>query len=196
MKEKYRKPQFSTVGLAAYYKLFAGLVDGTNVFDYALGGFVGVPAGTDIAPDYPGFAFNGTDDEIDFASGPASIKTIIMWVRKDTPGEEGIIDLDNTDFITLDGVTLTRNGFAGGTNVNYVDGVAGSTVGAAGVWSMIGVTSTVGRDGSAGNMTIGTETGGTFLEGNIGETMLYDRVLPPAEMLSVYELTKWRYSNT
>ncbi len=194
MDKKYLKPQFSTVGLVAYYKLFLGLTTTASVFDYALNGFAGIPFGTDIAPAYPGFAFNGTDDRIDFVSGSVSVKTIIQWVRKDTPGEEGIIDLNGTDYITLDGTTLTLNGFAGGTNVRYVDGVTGSTTVSA-EWGMIGVTSTTGRDASAGNMKIGTEaSAGTFLKGSIGETMLFDRVLTADEILSIYNITRGRYS--
>lgn len=193
MKERYRHPQFSTKGLVAYYKLFAGLTSTAKLFDYALGGFAGVPAGTDIAPAYPGFRFNGTDDNITFASGPSSVKTIVMWVKKETPGTEGIIDLDTTDFMTIDGTTLTLNGFATGTNIRYVDGVTGSTIETA-TWNMISVTSTTARDASAGTMTIGVAAG-FFFEGPIGETMLFDRVLSPDEIKSIYELTKLRYPN-
>ena len=85
MKEKYRHPQFSTKGLVAYYKLYAGLTSTANVFDYSLNGFTGVPTGTDIAPAYPGFAFNGTNDFIDLSSSFQSTfrasYTISVWVK-------------------------------------------------------------------------------------------------------------------
>ena len=188
---RYRHPQFNTVGLVAYYKLWSGLFDGTNVFDYA-GGFTGVPAGTDIAPAYPGFEFNGTDDQITFSSGPSSVETIVMWVKKATPGTEGVIDLNATDYVTIVGTTLTLNGFATGTNIRYVNAVVTNTI--SGDWDMITVTSTTARDASAGDMSVGVSTT-TYFDGPIGEVMLFDRVLTPAEIKSIYELTKWRYPN-
>lgn len=193
MKERFRHPLPVLVGIVAYYKLWSGLFDGTNVFDYALNGFVGVPTGTDIAPAYPGFEFNGTDDRILFTSGPSSVKTIIMWIKKETPGTEGVIDLNASDLVFIDSVTLTLGGFATGTNIRYVDAVVTNTI-PNNEWTMIAVTSTTARNASAGNMRIGVTTT-NFFDGPIGETWLFDRVLSPAEIKSIYELTKWRYPN-
>ena len=192
MLNKYRKPQINTVGLVAYYKLWSGLYDGTNIFDYALNSFMGVPTQSGAA--YPGLVFDGASDQIDFASGPSSVSTIIMWLKPTAVTAEEVIDLNNTDFIEIGAGDIIKSGFAGGTAIVYIDGVATTTIGT--TWQMFTITDTVGKDASAGNMTIGvTDTAADFFDGMIGEAMLYDRVLTPAEIKSIYELTKWRYPN-
>jgi hypothetical protein len=192
MKEKYRHPQFNTKGLVAYYKLWAGTVDGTNIFDYSQGGFVGVPSGVITA--YPGFSFDGTNDQIDFASGPSSVSTIVMWVKSNGDTSEELIDLNQTDYLEISTGDVVAAGFAGGTSIIYIDAIVTSTIDTN--WRMITITDTVGKDASAGNMTIGvTVSGSNFLDGTIGEVMIFDRVLTPAEIKSAYELTKWRYPN-
>jgi hypothetical protein len=191
MKEKYRHPQFSTKGLVAYYKLWAGSFDGTNVFDYAQNGFVGVPANLNTEA-YPGFAFNGTDDQIDFPSGPTSVSTIVIWIKANGATLEELIDLNQTDYMEISTGDVTSDGFAGGTVVIYVDAVAGTGIDTD--WHMVTLTDTVGKDASAGFMTLGvTVSGAAPLDGKIGEVMLFDRVLSPAEVKSLYELSKWRY---
>lgn len=189
MKEKYRKPQISTVGLVAHYKLWAGLTDGSTVFDYSLGGFVATLTGTDIAPAYPGFVFNGTDDFIGIVTGPTGVKTVLAWVNPtDVAGIDAVLDYNGTDSLVSDTGTLSLGGFAGGSQVTYVDGVAGATVTA--VWHLVGITDTVGRNIALA--TIGLE-GANFFAGFIGETMCFDRVLTAPDVKSIYELTKWRY---
>lgn len=193
MKKKYRHTQFNTVGLVAYCKLFAGTVDGINVFDYSLNGFTGVPAGTDIAPTYPGFSFNGTDDKITIGTGPTSVKTIIVWIKlADLAGTENIISLNNLDSIRSLTGTLTAITFTGGTVILYTDAVAAATT-LSTDWHMISITTTVAKNADV--LVIGNKATDWF-EGKIGEVILYDRVLPPADMKSLYELTKWRYLNT
>ncbi len=194
MTNRYRHPQISTVGLVAYYKLWSGLYDGTSVFDYSLNGFTGTPAGTDIAPAYPGFSFNGTDDFIDVGSGPTSVKTVALWVNQaDIAGNEYPIDLNGTDFISVASGAVTVNGFTAA--LLYVDGALGTsgvTAIAASTWALIVVTDTTASN--ATDFDIGKETA-NFFEGKVGEVMLFDRVLTPAEIKSIYELTKWRYPN-
>ena len=191
MKEKFRLPLPALVGLVAYYKLFAGLFDGTNVFDYALNGFTGAPAGTDIAPAYPGFSFNGTDDQIDFASGPSSVSTTVMWVNPDSTFAEDVFALNLVDALTITTGSFVTLGFAGGTLVVYVNAIV--TAVASTEWQMVSITDTVAKDSSAGDMMFGVVTGN--FAGRIGETMLFDRVLTPEEIKSIYEVTKWRYPN-
>lgn len=96
MKEKYRKQQVNTVGLVAHYKLWAGLTSATTVFDYSLNGLIGTPAGTDIAPAYPGVSFNGNDDIISVASKPTVFSNIsglshsvCTWANSDVGAGHG-----------------------------------------------------------------------------------------------------------
>ena len=194
MQEKYRKPQISTVGIVARYKLWAGLTSPGVVFDYSSGGFAGTPTGTDIAPAYPGFLFNGTDDSIGVTSGgPSAVNTVLMWVNPtDVAGVDFPIALAVSNQLIITTGTLSVAGFGGGTTVLYVDGVAGTTVTAN--WHLIGITDTVASGGDS--IFIGKRPlPPAFFKGLIGETLLYDRVLSPAEVKSVYELTKWRYPN-
>ena len=192
MNPRYRHPQFNTVGLVAYYKLWSGLFDGTNVFDYAFGGFTGVPGGTDIAPAYPGFAFNGSDDHIDFGIGPTVVKSIIIWIKPNATAVEEVIDLNNTDYIEINTGNIVLTGFATGTQIEYVNEAVTAAVTTD--WQMVTVTDSIGRNASAGFIGV-TVVGVNFFAGSIGETMLFDRVLTPAEIKSIYELTKWRYPN-
>ena len=171
-----------------YYKLWSGLFDGTRVFDYVSGN----KQTTNSVPAYPGFVFDGIANSIGLSPGPTSVSTIAMWVNPDDiAGHEFTITLSATDYLTIETGTLTKNGFAGGTTIRYVDGVAGSGVTAN--WHLIAITDTSAKSASSG--TIGSRIGATFFAGRIGETMLFDRVLTPADMKSLYELTKWRYPN-
>jgi hypothetical protein len=195
MKEKYRHPQFSTKGLVAYYKLFAGLTSTASVFDYALNGFTGTPTGTGIAPAYPGFRFNGTDDLIDIGIGPTSVKGISIWTKvSSVAGNEYPIDLNGGgSWIGILSGVVSIQGLPG--HALYVDGIKGTsnvtTVDTG--WHHIMVTDS--SDNNATDLEIGRVAGNSYYEGLIGEVMLYDRVLTQAEVQSVCELTKWRYPN-
>jgi hypothetical protein len=182
-------PQPSTVGLVAHYKLWAGPTSPGKVFDYSLGGFEGTLTGTDIAPAYPGFRLNGTDDLIDMTlAGPSSVRSVLVWVNADsTSGDHGIIDLNTTDtFGISEGKITSFSGFLGG-NTTYVDGIAGNRVSAN--WHLTGITGPVANNANA--LRIGV--GGPLLAGLLGDTMLFSSELSAVEMKNVYELTRWRY---
>lgn len=189
MQEKYRKPQISTIGLIAHYKLWAGLTNGATVFDYSLGGELGTPTGSDIAPAYPGFTFNGTDDFIDVGNQGGAIKTVLQWVNAtNVTGFDYPIDLNGTDYMSINAGSVGANGFAGSTI--YVDGVQANTI-TADNWHLIGLTIATAK--TASDLDIGRVEGQGLFTGKIGETMLFDRLLSPADTKSIYELTKWRY---
>ncbi len=192
MQEKYRKPQISTVGLVAHYKLWAGLTTTGAVFDYSLNGLIGTLNGPTVAPAYPGFFFDGAQDFIDIGSGPSSVKSVSVWIKQaDIAGNEFPIDLNGTDYISVVSGAVTVNGFTAA--VLYVGGVLGTsgvTAIAADTWAYIVVTDTTASN--ATDFDIGRVTASLF-EGIIGEVMLFDRVLSPADIKSIYELTKWRY---
>ena len=194
MKRKYSRPNPDTKGNVAHYKLWDGLTTTGEVFDYSQGGFTGTVTGTDIAPSYPGFSFNGTDDYIDVGAGPASVKTVAMWLRQtDIAGNEYPIDLNGTDFISVVSGAVTVNGFTAADL--YVDGVIGTsgvTSVVAGEWSFVSVTDTTASN--ATDFDIGKETA-NFFEGAIGEVWLNSNVLSASEIKSMYDLTRWRYKN-
>jgi len=70
-------------------KLWAGPTSPGKVFDYSLNGNLGTLNGTDIAPVYPGFSFNGTDDYIaltnDVGRGFAAF-SVSAWVKRTANG--------------------------------------------------------------------------------------------------------------
>ena len=93
-----------TANLAAWWKLH----DGTTT-DYSGGGNTGVANGTDIAPAYPGFVFNGTDDYIDtndtFQSTFRDSFTMSVW-SKTTDGQLsqylfGVLDATGADSFVI-----------------------------------------------------------------------------------------------
>ena len=192
MKRKHIRPQINTAGLAAYYKLWAGLSSPTTVFDYSLNGLTGTVAGTNCAPAYPGFSFNGTDDYIDVGTGPASVKSVALWIKQDDiAGNEYPIDLNGTDFISVASGAVTVNGFtAASLYVDAAAGTSGVTAIAANTWAFIVVTDTTASN--ATDFDIGKETA-NFFDGIIGEVMLFDKVLALSDIKSIYETTRWRY---
>ncbi len=82
---KLTRPQIDTLGLAAYYKLWAGFKSAGTVFDYSLNGNDGIVTGA--TPAYPGFLFDGVDDRIAIADSD-SIEviaiTMIGWIKLDS----------------------------------------------------------------------------------------------------------------
>jgi hypothetical protein len=191
MSDQTRHPNPSTKGLVAHYKLWAGLTSATKVFDYSLNGFTGVPAGNNIAPAYPGFKFDGTSDSINVANDPLTIKTVAIWANpNDIAGADYLIDLNDADYFLINTGTFSMVGFDV-SEITYVDGVAGNSV--TSNWHLLVGTFAVAKD--ATSLAIGRKTGSPWFGGLIGETWLYNRVLPPDEIKSLYELTKWRYPN-
>lgn len=192
MKEKHRKVQVNTRGLVARYKLWAGATTGSVVLDYSVNDFTGTLTGTAIALAYPGLSFFETADFIDIGAGPTSVKSVAIWINPESIEDDNYpIGLNGTDFISVISGAVTVNGFTAAKL--YVDGVLGTsgvTTIAAGTWSFIVVTDTTASN--ATDFDIGQATDLSF-EGSIGESLLFDRVLPAAEVKSIYDLTKWRY---
>ena len=88
---RYVRPQVNTVGVVAYFKLWAGLTSTGIVFDYALNGNQGTIS--NALPAYPGFSFDGTDDEINCGSDSSIDNifrgggTVSIWILSDGIGE-------------------------------------------------------------------------------------------------------------
>lgn len=182
----------SSNGLVFNMSLAYGFNTGDYLHDETGGGKTGTATNSPV-PRYPGFQFTATSSMyIDIGTGPASVKTVALWVNPvavnvtDSP-----IDLNGTDFLTIVNGTLTQNGFAGGTAVLYTDGVAAAVTVTAGAWYHIAITDTVAKD--AADFDIGRETANYF-DGLIGDVRLYSTVLSAMEMKDLYELQRWRYS--
>ncbi len=182
-------PQINTVGLVAHYKLWAGLTTAGEVFDYSLGGNTGTVTGTDIAPAYPGFAFNGTDDFIDVGNQGGAIKSICLWLQSpDVVSASFPLDLNGIDLFKMEAGELDAQGFAGHTA--YIDGIAGVVV-SNDTWHCVGLTISTAK--TASDFDIGRAEGQGLFTGKIDEVMLFDRELSAADMKSIYELSRWRY---
>ena len=66
MKQRFVEQQVPTKDMVAYYKLWYGLTTTGEVFDYSLNGNLGTVTGA--VPAYPGFLFDGVNDEISCGS--------------------------------------------------------------------------------------------------------------------------------
>ncbi len=182
-------PQVNTVGLVAHYKLWAGLTSATTVFDYSLGGATGTVTGTDIAPTYPGFSFNGTDDFIDVGNQGGAIKTVVLWLKSpDVAATSFPLDLNGTDYFIIDNGDLDPNGF--GSHTPYVDGIEARAV-TNDTWHLVGLTIAAAK--TASDLDIGRTGGVGLFTGKIGDVMLFDRVLSVADIKSIYEVIRGRY---
>ena len=82
MKLKYVKQDVSDSSEVIHLKLWDG-----SVFDYSLNGLSASASGTNIAPSYPGYSFNGLDDFINLGSAFQSTFraswSISVWVKLD-----------------------------------------------------------------------------------------------------------------
>lgn len=98
-----------TVGLALYYKLWAGLLGANKVFDYSQNGNDGTVVGTSIVPAYPGFALAGNDEYFNVGSPMQACFqgsfTIVFWVKvyEGRPGGQTIFigEQDGTSFVNM-----------------------------------------------------------------------------------------------
>jgi len=163
------------------------------VWDESQNGFNGTPTNSPV-PKYPGFDLTAASSQyVDVGTGPTVVKTVAMWVKMDdiTANTDYPIDLNGTDFLTIVNGTLTKNGFAAGTQVLYTDGVAAATTITLAKWHHIGITDTTGRDAS--DLDIGRETG-NYSSGVVAGVRLYSSVLTAQQMKTLYDLTRWRYS--
>ena len=186
-----RVPSDSSVKLDIRFD--SGFMSGVDVQDRSQSGNHSSAKGTvgTPVPVYPGFNFVATSLQyIDIGASYNAVNTVLLWVKPDdVVGLDFIIDLNGTDYLLINSGTVFKNGFAGGTAVLYVDGVAGTTVTAN--WHMVAITDTVGKDAS--DLDIGRIEAGEYLDGRIGGVMLFSRVLTPAEMRDIYNVTKFKY---
>lgn len=199
MKRHFLHPRPSSKGLVVDLGLTGGFLSGgfaagatvqekTNTY-----GCTAVGTVDDIPiPVYPGFDFTAaTSHYLDIGAGPTSVKTMSFWVKQDDiAGNEYPLDLNGTDYISIESGVVTVYGLAGHTL--YVDGVLGTS----GVTTITTgphlITLTDSTANNASDFDIGRVTAAYF-DGIISDVRLYDRVLSAAEVLDIYNLQKWRY---
>ena len=188
MIKRFIHPEPANQGLACSLSMY-GQIE-SLVFDESQNSLNGAPTNAPI-PNYPGFDLTAASSQyIDVGAGPASVRTVAMWFKPDgVAGTDSPIDLNGTDFLTVVTGTLTKNGFAGGTTVLYTDGVAATAV-TAGAWHHIGITDTLAKN--ATDLDVGRETA-NYTDGVVAGVRLYSTVLTPADMKTLYEVTRWRY---
>jgi hypothetical protein len=164
---------------------------GTMVHDYSDNSFVGTATNSPL-PSYPGYDFTaGSSMYVDIGAGPSSVKTITLWVKPDAVNvTDEPIDLNGTDYLTIVNGTLTKNGFAAGTQVLYTNGVA-AAVTVTTNWTHIGITDTTGRNASDFDIARVTAA---YHDGLVGDVRLYSTVLTAADILSIYYQTRGYYS--
>ena len=192
MKLRFLPPEVSEASEVLHLKLWEG-----TIFDYSLSGVAGTLSGGTGTPSSvpPAFDFIvGNTQYIDIGAGPSVVKTISLWINQDdVAGNEYPIDLNGTDYLSIESGVVTVNGLAGHTL--YVDGVAGTsgvtTIDA--TWHLITITDTT--ENNASDLDIGRADIGpaVYYDGLISDVRLYSVVRTAAQIRDFYEQTRWRY---
>lgn len=197
--ERLRQP--SSQNLVAHYPLVYGPMSGAYIYDQSRGGFtVERWAASAISTTKPVLLYPGADcvsADTSFINnlnntglGPTIVKTLACWIKPDgVAGADYIIDLNGTDYMTVEIGVLTAKGFSGGTQIKYVDGIVATAVTAK--WTHLVITDTTGRDAS--DFEIGRLNAG-YSDVIIADVRLYSSVLTPQQIKSLYDLTKWRFA--
>ena len=188
MEIKYLSPEVSDSTEVLHIKMWEGTInDYTGGYTGTLSGGTGTPS-----PASQGFSFNATNTQyIDIGAGPASVKTISLWIKQDdVAGNEYPIDLNGTDYLSVESGVVTVNGLAGHTL--YVDGAAGTsgvtTINA--WWHLITITDSTANNAS--DLDIGRVTA-AYYDGLISDVRLYSVVRTAIQVRDFYNQTKWRY---
>lgn len=145
---------------------------------------VNTSTGTVASNSYVGTGLDlDTDEWIDVGNQGGSVKSISLWCNPDAVNvTDYLIDLDGTNYITIVNGTVTVNGFAGSTEVIYVDGAVISTVTAN--WHHVVVTATAAF--TASDTDIGRLEGSGYFNGLIDNVMLFDTTLNIDQVKALY----------
>ena len=124
-----------------------------------------------------------TDEWINVGNAAVSVRSISMWINADAINVTGhLIDLDGTNYVKQTNATLSVGGFAGSTEVIYVDGAVGATITAN--WHHVVVTATAAF--TASDMDIGRLEGSEYFDGLIDNVMLFDSTLNIDQVKALY----------
>ena len=190
---KLLQPEVSDASEVLHLKLWEG-----TIFDYSLSGFAGTLSGGTGTPSSnpPGFDFIAANTQyIDIGTGPASVKTVSLWIKQDDiSGTEFPIDLNGTDYLGISTGVVAVTGFTAPTlYVNGAVGTSGVTTLPALTWSHIVITDTTASNAS--DLDIGRADIGParYYDGQISDVRLYSLVRTAANIRDFYEQTRWRY---
>jgi len=176
------------VGLALYLPLWYphGDMTGSTIYSYDTYRRTGTV--TEATYGLQGRTFDGTNDKIVITGTVTGVQTVIVWVKPSDNTTRSIMDFDTgTHSIEMDGSgDLTATGW--GTPSFYVDGVSATAI-TANAWNCAVVTTATAFNGTA--VVLGNED--SFFIGDMGDVLMYDRVLALGEIVNIYESTKWRY---
>jgi len=124
-----------------------------------------------------------TDEWINVGNQAGSVKSISLWCNADAINVTGhLLDLNGTDYIKQTNATLSVGGFAGSTEVFYVNGAVGTTITA--TWCHVVVTATAAF--SATDLDIGILEGSEYFNGLIDNVMLFDTTLNIDQVKALY----------
>ncbi len=133
------------------------------------------------SPVGSGFVFDGVSDYVDIGNAALSAKTVALWIKQpDIAGNEYPIDLNGTDFLSIESGVVTVNGFT--APLLYVNGnlaTSGVTTIEADKWYFIAITDTTAATTS--DLDIGRETANQF-QGSISGVGIYDAVLTVSDI--------------
>lgn len=222
MQLKFNKPQFSTLGMVAHYKLWAGLTTAAELFDYSLDGLAGTAMATDIVPAYPGFVFNGSSSVITTGNDPitqADVSngiTLAAWFNTFTLaiGSYRILSIESVCDLYFFGnadkaAFFLDDGGAAKTLFSDSTFVTNTWFFWAGTWD--GTTMRCYRNGVLQSntdtpsvpsfdtqnrpITIGRHASGAsqFFNGKIDDVMIFNTAKSEADLKSIYEITRSRY---
>jgi len=188
MKYTHLAPEISDSTEVLHMKLWEGTAnDYTGSYTGTLSGGTGTPSRAS-----QGLAFNATNTQyIDIGTCYNGVKTISLWIKQDdVAGNEYPIDLNGTDYLSIESGVVTVNGLAGHTL--YVDGSAGTsgvtTINA--WWHNITITDSTANNAS--DCDIGRVTA-AYYDGIISDVRLYSVVRTAIQVKDFFEKTRWRY---
>lgn len=191
MKKIYLPPEVSDSTEVLHMKLWEG-----TAHDY-VGSYTGTLSGGTGTPSRAsqGLIFVAANTQyIDVGACYNGVKTISLWIKQDdVAGNEYPIDLNGTDYLSIESGVVTVNGLAGHTL--YVDGLAGTsgvtTINA--WWHLITITDATANNASdfdIGRADIGPAV---YYDGIISDVRLYSVVRTAIQVRDFYNQTKWRY---
>lgn len=189
MDRRFLQPEVSDGSEVLHLKLWEG-----TVFDYSLSGYAATLSGGTGTPTSspPGFDFVVANTQyIDIGACFNGVKTISLWIKQnDVGGNEYPIDLNGTDYLSVESGVVTVNGLAGHTL--YVDGTSGVTTIDAN-WHLITITDATANNAS--DLDIGRADIGpaVYYDGMISDVRLYSIIRTAAQIKDFYEQTRWRY---
>jgi len=177
----------TTAGTVALWRFEeTGTSTGTYLYDETANNNDATTTGTTVVDGIFGKArkFNGTSDYVTMLAltGGTAVTSVDFWVYPLTTTEY-FVDLNGSAYVWANAGTVTATGFTSPTI--YVNGAVSSAI-VAGKWQHIAITTGTGINASAPN--IGKTPTNNYLEGNIDEIKISNRVLSPDEIAETYRM--------